>query len=117
MAVSSQVDRTRWRGKYDPDRMWPRNWVVLEAICLHAPVRAAELDALSGYYAWGILCVLKRLGLIENQFRGRWTATEKGKIALALQRGKEARKRARLNQEIDAWHKTLLAERSTPPCL
>jgi hypothetical protein len=70
---------------------------ILEVIVRERSVHRRELPDLSGYGLRAVaagLTALRQLALIERA-GGHYTATERGKIALAIIIGKESRARAR----------------------
>lgn len=68
-------------------------WNVLETVTRHGPINSADLVDLSGYtisHCSVAATILRRCGLMVP-IHGKYEATERGKIALAIHRGKEKR--------------------------
>jgi hypothetical protein len=75
---------------------------VLQAIVEHGFVKTWDLPDLSGYpkgTSSSATCYLRRLGLVEVR-AGFWVATERGKIALAIIFGKQARRRQQVLRRV-----------------
>lgn len=73
----------------------PRSFALLQAIAAEPGLHSREFDDVTGW-SWcaGEASILKELGLIMRYGeRGRYQATEKGKIVLAISIGKAMRQR------------------------